>query len=279
MACFSRRSTRRALGTLAADWGIVITAATLAERAGHPLAWLAAAVIIAGRQTALLNLTHAAAHRALCARPRHDLALEPLYAWPIADTIARYRVPHLEHHDEIAAGHADRFSFLHEELGLPGRGPLGRSWVVFLRPLLGHAGYGFLRGTVRAAIGDRSFRRKILLFWAAVIVAAALAGALRPLALYWIVPLVWLHPVFLLWGEVSDHFQAPGGTRDHVGLFHRALTNGHALYHDVHHRYPFIPFYREREAHAYLVEQGLAAPAPSRSAIDFVRRLYEPVPL
>jgi fatty acid desaturase len=276
MARFSRRSTGRALITLAGDWAIVIAAAALAERARHPIAWLAAAVIIAGRQTAMLNLTHAAAHRALCARPRHDRALEPLYAWPIADTVARYRVPHLEHHEEIAAGHADRFSFLHDELGLPRRGPWGRTWVVFVRPLLGHAGYEFLRGTVRAVIRDGAYRRQILPFWGMLVVGAAIAGALRLLAVYWIVPLVWLHPVFLLWGEVSDHFQAPGGTRDHVGLFHRAITNGHALYHDVHHRFPFIPFYRERKAHAHLVEQGWAAPAPSRSALDFVRRLYAP---
>ncbi len=118
----------------------------------------------------------------------------------------------------------------------------------------------------------------MLAFWAIVIGAAALSGTLRLLALYWVVPLLWLHPTFLLWGEVSDHFQAPGGTRDHVGLFHDALVNGHALYHDVHHRYAFIPFYREREAHAHLASLGLASPETSRSAVDFVRRIYGRAP-
>ena len=278
MGRFARRDDRRAFAAIAGDWAIVAGAAALGHRAHHPLAWLAAAVVIAGRQTAMLNLTHAAAHRALFSRARHNEQLELLYALPIADTVARYRGPHLEHHAEIAEGRPDRFSFLHDELGLPRRGPWGRTWVVFVRPLLGHAAFGMLRDTVRAAFRDRAYGRKLIAFWAPALVLAALAGALGPVLLYWVVPLFWLHPVFLLWGEVSDHFQAPGGTRDHPGLFHAALTNGHALYHDVHHRYAFIPFYREREAHAHLVALGRAAPEPSRSALDFLRRLYGPAP-
>jgi fatty acid desaturase len=278
MARFARRDDRLAFALIALDWAIVAAAAALAERARHPAAWLAAAVVIAGRQTAMLNLTHAAAHRALFSRARWNERLELLYALPVADTVAHYRGPHLDHHAEIAERRPDRFAFLHDELGLPRRGAWGRSWVVFLRPLLGYAGYGMLKDTILAAVRDRSYGKKLLAFWAPLVVLSAIAGVLRPLLLYWVVPLFWLHPVFLLWGEVSDHFQAPGGTRDHTGLFHAALANGHALYHDVHHRYPFVPFYREREAHAHLVTLGLAAPQRSRSALDFARRLYGPAP-
>jgi fatty acid desaturase len=278
MARFARRDDRRAFAVIAGDWAIVAASAALAERAHHPLAWLVAAVVVAGRQTAMLNLTHAAAHRALFARPRWNEGLEVLFALPIADTVAHYRGPHLEHHAEIAEGRPDRFSFLHDELALPRRGPWGRTWVVFLRPLLGHAGFGMLRDTIRGGLRDRAYGLKLVAFWAPLLGLAALAGTLRPLLLYWVVPLFWLHPVLLLWGEVSDHFQAPGGTRDHLGPFHAALINGHALYHDVHHRYAFIPFYREREAHAHLAALGRAAPTPSRTALDFLRRLYGPAP-
>ena len=277
MARFAARDDRRAFALIALDWAVVVGAALAAERAHHPLAWLAAAITIAGRQTAMLNLTHAAAHRALFARPRWNEALEVLYALPIADTVARYKGPHLEHHREIAAQDPNRFEFLHETLGLPRRGPWGRTWVVFVRPLLGHAAYESVRDTVRAAARDRLYRSKLLAFWAPLVAVAALGGALHLLALYWIVPLVWLSPVFLLWGEVSDHFRAPGGTRDHVGLFHSAITNGHGVYHDLHHRYAFIPFYREREANEHLARLGHARPECSRSALDFVRRVYGPV--
>jgi fatty acid desaturase len=224
----------------------------------------------------MLNLTHAAAHRALFRRARWNEKLEVLYALPIADTVARYRGPHLEHHREIATLDPNRFEFLHDTLGLPRRGAWGRTWVVFLRPLLGFAGYEALRDTLRAARRGRVYREKLLAFWVPLLAVAALGGSLRELMLYWVVPLLWLHPVFLLWGEVSDHFQAPGGTRDHVGFFHAAFINGHGLYHDVHHRYAFIPFYREKAAHAHLASLGAAAPECSRSAFDFARRIYAP---
>jgi fatty acid desaturase len=278
MARVAARDDRVAFGLIALDWGIVVTAALLAERQGGALAWLVAAVIIAGRQTAMLNLTHAACHRALFQRPRWNEALEVLYALPIADTVARYRVPHLDHHREFNTRDPARWAFLHDELGLPARGAWGRTWVIFLRPLLGHAGFGQLRETLKIAARDRAFRGKMLAFWAPLLGVAALGGSLRPLLFYWVLPLLWLHPVFLLWGEVSDHFQAPGETRDHVGLFHDALINGHGLYHEVHHRYAFIPFYREREARAHLEAQGLASPQISRSLVDFVRRIYAPPP-
>jgi fatty acid desaturase len=286
MAHFARRDDRRAFAAVAGDWAIVVMAAAIAERAHHPLAWLAAAVVIAGRQTAMLNLTHAASHRALFRRARWNEGLDVLYALPVADTVAHYRGPHLEHHREIAEGQASRFEFLHETLALPRRGPWGRTWVVFVRPLLGHAGWGMLYGTVKDAVRDRAYGLRLLAFWAPLVGVAALVGALRPLFWYWVVPLFWLHPVFLLWGEVSDHFRAPGGTRDHTGLFHAAISNGHALYHDLHHRYPFIPFYRERAAALHLAgltselasDQGRAAPQRSRSALDFVRRVFGPLP-
>jgi fatty acid desaturase len=277
LARFATRDDRRAFLAIGADWAIVFVAALVADHLAHPLAWLVAAVVIAGRQTAMLNLTHAAAHRALFERARWNEGLEVLYALPIADTVARYRVPHLEHHREIATLDPNRFEFLHDTLGLPRRSAWGRTWTVFVAPLLGTSGFGALRDTIRAAAKDREYRAKMLAFWVPLVVVAALGGALRPLLLYWVVPLLWLSPVFLLWGEVSDHFRAPGGTRDHVGLFHAALTNGHGLYHDVHHRYAFIPFYREREAHAHLVAIGAAAPECSRSALDFVRRVYGPM--
>jgi fatty acid desaturase len=268
MAAFARRDDRIAFGLIALDWGLVLASAILAERIGHPLAVLAAMIVIAGRQTAMLNLTHAASHRALFSKGVWHEPLEWLYANPILDTVARYRTPHLDHHREIATRDPDRFAFLHGELRLPERSALGRAWVVFLRPICGHALISMVKSTAKVMLTDRSFRWKMVRFWGPVLV----------IALYWIVPLLWLHPVFLLWGEVSDHFRAPGGTRDHVGLFHEALINGHALYHDVHHRYPYVPFYREKEAHAFLVANGWSAPELSKSAGDFVGRVFGPAP-
>lgn len=46
---------------------------------------------------------------------------------------------------------------------------------------------------------------------------------------------------------------------------------------ELHHRYAFVPFYREGEAARHLARLGRASPERSRSALDFVRRVYGPV--
>src|SRR5205823_4055206 len=156
-------------------------------------------------------------------------------AYPIVDAVSIYRPPHLDHHREIADGSDDRFAFLHGELRLPERGAWGRTWVVFVRPLVGHAALSFLRTAVKNLRGQPRAALRIAIYWAFLVAACGALHILPQLLLYWVVPLVWLHPAFLLWGEVSDHFAvtAASGTRNHIGLFHAALTNGHALYHDV----------------------------------------------
>lgn len=63
----SRLRPQRALLALIVDWAIIASCFGLALQLPHPLVWLAAAIIIASRQHALLILMHEAAHYRLLA--------------------------------------------------------------------------------------------------------------------------------------------------------------------------------------------------------------------
>jgi fatty acid desaturase len=277
LARFRRVDDARSAMAIAVDWATIALAALVAVRLRAVWADALAAVVIGGRQVALTNLLHTAAHGSLFARKRWNERLEVLYGLPLLDSVRAYRGPHLEHHDEIANLHPNRLAYLHNEIGLPRRGPLGRIWVLVVKPLLGGGLVTVVRALVASCGRDPALPWKLLMLWVPATAFAAVLGpaALLGLARYWLLPLVTTYPLFLLWGEVADHFGAASGTRNHVGLFHAFLINGHALYHDVHHRYPFLPFYQEHAALALLGDEGCAM-EEMRGPLAFIRVAFGP---
>jgi fatty acid desaturase len=259
----SRIDDRRAALALALDWAAVAAAIACAARSSSRLVGALAFVVIAGRQVALLNLLHAAAHRSLFRRRALVRSIDWLIGAPIFDSVATYRGPHLEHHEEFARRKPERFAFLHEQLRLPERGPLGRTWIVFVRPLLGWDALQFFRSCAGALQRDRRFALRMAGFWGAALVAAWSLGALRLLTVYWILPLICLYPVFNLWAEITDHFMVAGDGdgRNQRGLFFSLFLKGHDLYHQTHHEHPAVPFYRLKAAFEEAAARGRAGEA------------------
>ncbi len=145
----------------------------------------------------------------------HRVALRP----PIAETVAHYRGPHLEHHDDISRGHPDALAFLHGDLGsasprptgaaIPARPPLRPSSAprratagccatapLICSPIAPTAGACSPSGRPVIGATPRSSRH-------------ARSGCL---ALYcrWCRSSGW-HPTFLLWGEVKAITSRPAG--------------------------------------------------------------------
>lgn len=258
---------------ICSDYLVVFLAAGAAIAVGHWLVSVIAMVVIAGRQVALLNLVHTAAHYALFSQKEKNDRRDFLIALPIWETVATYRWPHLQHHDEILRRSSERYEYLHDQLKLPGLGPWGRTWVVFIRPLLGYNGFLMLRETGKSVFRSSRFRWKLLPYWTAVVCLFGVFGWLPYLFLYWIVPLFWIHPTLNMWAEISDHFQAQGDLRNQVGWFYSLLFKGHELYHGTHHLYPYIPFYRLAEATRLLEQHGVAIEATA-GAGGFLRCVY-----
>jgi fatty acid desaturase len=276
LKAFRQVDDRRVFASLAFDYAIVLAAAATASWIHYAPITLLAIMIIAGRQSALQGLVHSACHFSLFSRRKHNETLEFLFAYPILDSVSVYRGQHLEHHRVFELQTPDRFDYLLESLQLSRRGCWARTWVVFLRPLLGHAGYRFLADAVGTYKANHLAAVRLAVYWGTLLAVLGFCGWLWQFFIYWIVPLVWLYPVFDIWAELSDHLGARGESRNQEGFFYSAFLKGHETYHAIHHLYPFVPYYRLRELHGLLQKEGLEM-ENSRGPVDFLRIVYESV--
>ena len=273
---FRRVDDRRSFASIAFDYVVVLAIAGLASWVDRIPITLVALVIIAGRQSAFQGLVHSACHFSLFSKRKYNESLEFLFAYPILDSVALYRAQHLEHHRDFALKAPDRFDYLYDALQLSRPGIWNRTWVVFIRPLLGHAGYVFVSDAIRTFRGNRKRARKLVVYWLVLLSIAWWFGCLWFLFVYWIVPLLWLYPVFDIWAEISDHVDAKGESRNQEGLFYSGILKGHEIYHAVHHLHPVVPFYRLRDLHDSLCKKGVSM-ENSRGPVDFLRIVYRSV--
>jgi fatty acid desaturase len=270
---FRRIDDRRAFASIAFDYAVVFATASMASWINRVPLTLLAIVIIAGRQSALQGLVHSACHFSLFSRRRHNDALQFLFAYPVLDSVPLYRGPHLEHHRDFKLKRSDRFDYLDDHVQLSGKGKRARIWVVFIKPLLGHAGFVFLNDVVKTYADHPGHAFRLVVYWIGLLGAAWWFGCLWAIFIYWVVPLVWLYPVLDIWAELSDHLDARDDARNQEGFFFSLLLKGHETYHAVHHLYPFVPFYRLRGLHDRLREKGVVMES-SRGPLAFLAIVY-----
>lgn len=273
-----RIDDRIAFAAIASNYLIVVAAAGLASWIDRIPVTLLALVIIAGRQSALQGLVHSASHYSLFAKKRNNIRFQFLFAYPIVDSVPLYRDQHLEHHRDFALKTPDRFDYLYNSLQLSREGIWSRTWVVFIRPVLGHAGVVFVTDAIKTLSGNLRQALGILANWALLLALMWWLGGVWIFLIYWVVPLVWLYPVFDIWAELSDHLDAQGESRNQKGVFYCILFKGHEMYHAVHHLYPFVPFHRLRQVHDKLQQGGMVMES-SRGPRDFLRIVYRGRPL
>ncbi|HET8798115.1 MAG TPA: fatty acid desaturase [Thermoanaerobaculia bacterium] len=258
---------------IAADYLVIFATIVIAVRVDHPVATLIAMVLIAGRQVAFLNLVHAASHYSLMSKRKMNDRVDLLVAYLILDGVRPYRGNHLPHHHLFNRKDPGRFEYLEDRITGHEAGFWRRTWEVFLKPFLGGDGIGFVRSTFDQAMDNRWWTLRLAIYWLVVVSLCAWAGWLKYLLLYWIVPLLWIYPVFYNWAELSDHFAVREDARNQQGLFYSLFIKGHEMYHAVHHLYPRIPFYRIKAASKHLQASG-AQFEETRGFLDFLKILY-----
>jgi fatty acid desaturase len=268
-----RIDDRLAFAAIAFNYVIVIATAGMASWINRIPVTLFALVIIAGRQSALQGLVHSASHYSLFAKRRNNIRFQFLFAFPIVDSVPLYRDQHLEHHRDFALKTPDRFEYLYDSLQLSKEGICSRTWVVFIRPLLGHAGVVFVTDAIKTLSGNLRQAFGILAYWTLLIAVMWWLGCFWIFVIFWVVPLVWLYPVLDIWAELSDHLDAQGESRNQKGAFYCIFFKGHEMYHAVHHLYPFVPFHRLGRLHDKLQQRGMVMES-SRGPRDFLRIVY-----
>ncbi len=275
-----RVDARASLAALAFDWGTIASAIAFAETVSHPLAYIAAVVVIGARQHGLGVMMHEGAHLGLHKRRAlNDLIGELLAAWPLFISMRGYRAHHNDHHRHLNSERDPDFRYRTEEDGRPRdefqfpMPPARLAWLLG-KDLLG---FGLLRmlGTLKRIVAsdsgakakrersasDRALDRTRIVFYAALIVILTVTGGWRGFALYWLVPLfTWLSMVTRLRG-IAEHWGLGGrvGTRTTLcSWLEGFLLAPHNIgYHADHHLFPAVRFYALPELHRVLAGRGV----------------------
>jgi fatty acid desaturase len=182
------RNAWTVVGAILQSLGVIV----VADRIGHPLAWVAAFFLL-GRAHCLLSiLGHEAAHRLLFSNKRaNDLVGRWLLAYPSFTAFDLYRRAHMAHHkDEMGPNEPDMSFYA----GYPI--PMDSFRRKLKRDALFISGWKNLRPLVKGLTkpGSRPLALRILATQLGVLVLiTALTG--KP----WLYPLLWVAPWMTVW--------------------------------------------------------------------------------
>jgi fatty acid desaturase len=258
LASLYRRSSGRTLAVLIGQISAVAAAAIAAEAIGEPWAICIAILFIGTRQYGLGEvLIHEASHHNLSGSRRLNDGLGVLLSWPFFFTFEGYRRFHLQHHRTPLDDPENSIIEEYQDWRLPLAGESVSAsrmfWLLVLRPLAGVIGLYHLWGIASDAYYDSDLRENTCMWlaWAAVVGLLWWFGLIGLLVIYWLVPLIFVFATLNYWSEVGDHYRTSELlTRSNVGVGWNLLIAGNVGYHVVHHKYPSIPWFRLRAAHA-----------------------------
>jgi fatty acid desaturase len=240
-----RRSNLRGAMAVLRDWAMIAALIWIGVTANHPLVYLVLIWVIGAVMFGISDgLMHSAAHYHLFRTKSLNNRLEFLWAWPFLLDTETYRAAHLAHHRDLF-GPDDFVPTAYEHAGL--LAPKKNFFYLwFLRPILGHVLFNhWFRYTI-------SPRPKMLLLWTPLLALVVALGGFKIFVMYWVVPMLWCAPCYQWWSETGDHlYTRPTGSRTRRGPLWNFLTH-YEGWHDLHHRFPGIPWFRLREANRIL---------------------------
>lgn len=265
-ARLTKISPWKGLALIAHAWAVIIGVIIVAIWAAHPAVWIAAIIIIGGRQLGLGILMHDGAHGAL--HPKRKIN-NVLGHWAsgimVGIDLHSYRTYHLAHH---------RFTQQDEDPDLILSAPFPVSRVSMMRKIMRDLiGLTFFKqrslqiiGAAKSLLNGGKFsnHKALFQFWAMqamLIIASYLSGyGIAPYAL-WIIALATTFPLFLRIRNIAEHACAPVGSHEpftharttHANILARATVAPYWVnYHCEHHVFMGVPCYNLPKAHAIL---------------------------
>ncbi|MEQ8966054.1 MAG: fatty acid desaturase [Azospirillaceae bacterium] len=218
-------------------------------------------LLIVRQQRALENVVHFGSHLNFSKkRGVNDLFVDSIAAWPMLSDVREYRTFHRDHHGYYG-GHDDPCRLRFERIGVSDAklSTTGRLVIATLR---------WLPMYIREYYSDvGSRRRQVTIFIAWHCLATALLAMITAPAVAISMSAIWMGVMFVLLpfvrliAEVREHDYESGATEfdttysnlgvwDHL-LFHPAGDAWHIL----HHLYPTIPWWHQRQAHRFLMKR------------------------
>lgn len=288
-------------GAIAVAWSWLVIAAIFVALARwpHPVTFVAAVILLGGRQLALAVMMHEAAHGTLFrTRWLNEVLTDALCARPVWSDVARYRKHHLGHHAHTGT---DR----DPDLSLAPIEPMTRASLArkIARDLTGISGARRMVGLVLIDSGlltynvsgtvVRAKRRGVLAHlvtfatnaWKPLVANAALFAILALaghawLYLAWFVAYLTTYGLFLRWRSLAEHacmdrtadpMRNTRTTRASI-LARMTVAPLHVNHHLEHHLLPTVPWFRLPALGRTLARRG-AIPDQSRSPnyVDVLR--------
>lgn len=241
------------------------------------IGYIAAVWFIGGRQRALADILHQAAHRTLMKNTRIGRALGTyLSGYLILQSYSGYVASHVrDHHGHLGDPELDPDYRQYRQNGLCGADMSPRAIKTYLiklaspRVMLGYVQY-LLRDRILPREERKRERVTRLVFLTAVVAVIVTQGDLLYLLMYWVVPLlttqVWIGSLI----ELVEHYPlietAPRldiyvSRNRHCSRLSNFLLGitPHEGYHLIHHKFAAVPPWRHRQVHEILLEDPVYA--------------------
>jgi fatty acid desaturase len=286
---FTRRSNLAGTVAIAWTWAVIAGCFVAVALVPHPAVFVAAVILVGGRQLALAVAMHEAAHGTLFrTKWCNEVLVDWLCARPVWSDVARYRVHHLGHHAHTGT---DR----DPDLGLALAEPMSRGSLVrkLLRDVSGLSGLRRVLGLLaidaellvydvggnprRAPIRSRGHHLRALArnVWRPLLANAVILGVLALVGHAWVYS-VWISAYLTMFSLVlrvrslaehactertDDQLLNTRTTRASL-LARMTFAPLHVNYHLEHHLLPTVPYWQLPQLHRRLAAQD-ALPAQS----------------
>lgn len=269
----SKVDDARAAWSIARQWLVIALAIGLALWSQHWAVWIAAGIVCATRQHALLVLMHDATHHRLFSTRRlNELLSDVFCAFPVGFSTQLYRSQHAEHHRYVNTDRDPYWVGIKRQPDWTFPKTRGQILKLFAKDLLGlHLVRMFLYislwspwprvlGLAKENPLTRRERLRWVLWVAVVAAGLTVTRAWLPCLLLWVLPSLTVLAFLFRVRGVAEHVGLPSShelnTSRHVDatLLERwSISPLNVNHHLAHHLFPSVPQYHLPELHQLLL--------------------------
>jgi fatty acid desaturase len=271
-----RMDPLRSLSGIAMEWIGIIGAIWLTERFFSIPLYILSVLWISARITALGFIMHDAVHFLVLRNKRwNDIVSELFLAWPIFISLRSYRIKHLTHHRHL---NTDRDPDWTAKSDPQWQFPQSKTKLtrLFLELATGlHTAQAY-RSMSKALVAKNERRENStldsrrysifrIIYYSALFGVLYATGTIHLYALYWIVPILTWVQVLNRLRRISEHsaiYDRPLALQTRTTLHSPPerlfLSPRNVSFHNEHHLFPNVPYYRLPSLHRELMRHPLA---------------------
>ena len=289
LAIVRKRSDFRGVFLALHAWAVIFGMMALFVWFPNPITFLAAVVVIGGRQLGLAILMHDGAHGVLCENQKlNEFISQWLCAYPMMAETWAYRRYHLTHH-------ANTQQPEDPDLILSAPFPITKKSFrrKMIRDLTGQTGYQQRKAQIMNALGKPEWplEKRLENYWnklgRATVAQLVIFSILAVSGHWYLYFALWLLP-FLTWQQaitrvrnIAEHAMVPdnndpfGNARTtKANLLERALVAPYWVnYHVEHHLLMWVPCYNLPKTRAFLIANGYGERIETKSGYREVIRM------